>query len=111
MNVAEHIQYELIYGIHKELILGILPNIKTEGQLLAMCTVNRTRKSLLQLYYLYPQIELLDQQEKKELKQYVLTNFKGDVDYLVGCAKCIYTINQLLNEATNQHTDNPTPKE
>ncbi len=98
MIVAEYVQYELIYGIHKEMITGILPNIKTEGQLLAMCTVNRTRKSLLQLYYLYPQIEFLDQEEKKELKQYVLTNFKGDVDYLVGCAKCVYTINQILNE-------------
>ncbi len=99
MIVAEYVQYELIYGIHKELISGILPKIKTEGQILAMCTVNRTRKSLLQLYHLYPQIEFLDQQEKKELKQYVLTNFKGDVDYLVNCAKCIYTINQLLDES------------
>lgn len=98
MTVAEYIQYELIYGIHKELITGILPSIKTEGQLLAMCTVNRTRKSLLQLYYLYPQIELLDHEEKKELKQYILSNFKGDLNYLVGCAKCVYTINQLLNE-------------
>ena len=96
-TVADYITFELGYSIHYELITGILPNIKDEKTLLALCTVDRTRRSLLQLYWLFPKIENLDSEEKKELKQYVLSNFTGKTEWLVDTCKCIYTINQLLN--------------
>ena len=38
MTVADYITYELGYGIHYELITGILPNIKDEKTLQALCT-------------------------------------------------------------------------
>lgn len=96
-TVCDYITFELGYGIHYELITGILPNINDEKTMQALCTVDRTRRSLLQLYWLFPKIENLDSEEKKELKDYVLINFKGHTGWLVDTCKCVYTINQLLN--------------
>lgn len=67
-TVADYIAFELLYGIHYDLMTRLLPDIKDEKTLLALCTVNQTRRSLLQLYWLYPNIENLDSEEKKELK-------------------------------------------
>lgn len=96
-TVADYITFELGYGIHYELMTRLLPDIKDEKHLQALCTVDRTRRSLLQLYWLFPKIEELDSEEKKELKDYVLSNFKGQTGWLVDTCKCVYTINQLLN--------------
>ena len=96
-TVADHITFELGYGVHYELITRLLNDIKDEKILQALCTVDRTRRSLLQLYWLFPKIEELDSEEKKDLKQYVIANFTGSVDWLVDTCKCVYTINQLLN--------------
>ena len=96
-TVADYMTFEIVYGIHYDLMTRLLPDIKDEKHLQALCTVDRTRRSLLQLYWLFQKIEELDKEEKKELKQYVLSNFIGKTEWLVDTCKCIYTINQLLN--------------
>lgn len=96
-TLADYITFELGYGIHYDLMTRLLPDIKDERHLQALCTVDRTRRSLLQLYWLFPKIEELDKEEKADLKQYVIANFTGTTQWLVDTCKCIYTINQLLN--------------
>ena len=96
-TVADYITFELGYGIHYDLMTRLLPDINDEKHLQALCTVDRTRRSLLQLYWLFPKIEELDKEEKADLKQYVLSNFTGKTEWLVDTCKCVYTINQLLN--------------
>lgn len=75
----------------------LLPLIrKSEDNLKAACNCSVPRACFLFLYQFQPKIEDLPAEQKKELKDYVLANFKGSKEWLTDTAKIVYTINNYL---------------
>jgi hypothetical protein len=85
-------------NVEKEVMDEYLRIVKTgEKYLHAACTLDVPRKLFLKEYEKLPPIEKLSEEEKKDLKDYVIMNFKGkDKFWLIDTCKVIYTINYFL---------------
>lgn len=98
MTVAEHLYYESFLGIWLEVAKRLIPDIKkSEKNLLAICNTDIPRRCFLRAYVMFPKIETLNEEEKKELKKMVIDNFPGrSKEWLVDSCKVIYTAGCMM---------------
>lgn len=84
--------------IEQELCDFLLPIIRqSEKNLLAVCGCEVPRAAFLQVYRSYEPIESLPENDKKELKKYVIENFPGESkEWLVDSCRVIYTAGQMI---------------
>lgn len=85
-------------SVEQELCNFLLPLVRqSETYLLALCRCHVPRAAFLQVYKTLTPVELLPEDEKKELKQYVINSFPGEgKDWLTGSAKVIYTAGKMM---------------
>jgi hypothetical protein len=97
MTVGEHLLFEVYFGVEKELASKLIPTIReNEANLISVCNCVVPRKAFLRLYRLGTKIEELPQEEKKELKEWVLNRFKGNVEWLTDTCRIVHTIGNLI---------------
>ncbi len=97
MLVWEHMVYELNFGVEKEIAQKRASEIKSMDELVGICRSVIYRKCFLRTYLLFPKIEDLKEEEKKELKDLVIKMFPGKgVEELVENCKIVYTAGKLI---------------
>ena len=98
MIVADHIKYEIYFGWAMEIIDRLLPELKkSESMMLTICNLTVLKKCFNNLYYLYPKIETLPEEEKKQLWEYVKEKYPNKTrPELIEACKIIYTYSKMI---------------
>lgn len=96
MTVFEYMIIEAFTGVEREIVKLKVSNLKSELDLIPICN-SSIRKAFLVVYKLYPKIETLEEEEKKELWEFVRKHFPGKrKDELIENCKIIYTAGKIV---------------
>jgi hypothetical protein len=97
MLVGEYIIFEMQYGVELDMALRKVKELKSEEELITICGSAILRKCLLRCYKLFPKLESISEEEKKELWQEARDKFPGKKQgELIENCKIIYTVGKLI---------------
>ena len=97
MTVFEHMIVEAYTGVERDLAKLKVAEVKKMEDLIPLCSDSVTRKAFLTVYNLFPKIESLPEEEKKELKEWVIKNFTGKpISELIENCKIVYTAGKII---------------
>lgn len=97
MTIFDYMIIESFTGVERSLCEKLILNLKSELDFISLCNCVVPRKSFLTVYKLYPKIETLEEEEKKELWEFVRINFPGKPkEELIENCKIIYTAGKMI---------------
>ena len=98
MTVFDYMVVECFTGVERDLAKKLVYDLKSELDIIPICNCMVPRKAFLTVYNLYHKIETLPEEEKKELWEWVRTNFpgKGKQELIENC-KIVYTAGKLID--------------